>query len=63
MVEKIERICIVYGTKEAIDQFIAAESWGGGMLGESKKINLIEIDPKTEHFKELRHGLIKGFEE
>jgi len=62
MIEKIERICIVYGTKEMIERFLQGEAWGGG-LGEGKETGLIEIDPETEHFKELKYGLIKGFEE
>jgi len=62
MVEKIERICIVYGTKRMIERFLQSEAWSGG-LGEGKETGLIEIDPKTEHFKELQHGLIHGFEE
>ncbi len=59
MVEKIERICIVYGEKRVFDSFLK----NNGIWWVGKELNIIEIDPRTEHFKELKHGLIKGFEE
>lgn len=66
MVNKIERILIVYGTKKGILKFLEHEleqqALGEGLKG-AEETNLIEIQPATEHFRELKHGLIKGFEE
>ena len=57
--KKIERICIIYGEKKAMQSFLR----NSGIWWDGKELSMIEIKPTTEHFKELKHGLIKGFEE
>jgi len=59
MVKKIERICIVYDNKKTMEFFLR----NSGIWWDDKELNLIEINPATEHFQELKHGLLKGFKE
>lgn len=60
---KAERICIVYGSRKNIGQFLASESWGGGILDNAKDIGLVELRPGSSWFKEVWLGILKGFEE
>lgn len=57
----IQRICIVYGNEETIQSFLEVNqmAFEEGDSG----IGCIELDLDSNWFKEVRKGLIKGFEE
>lgn len=60
---KTERICIVYGSRKHIRQLLESESWGSGMLGNSKSIGFVELKPGSAWFKAVQQAILKGFEE
>lgn len=58
---KIERICVVYGDKETIENFLEVNQMA--FEESDSKIECIEFMPKTDWFKEIKKGILKGFEE
>jgi len=60
--EDIERICVVYGDREAIEQFLEVNDQA---INEAvvTKIDLLETDPDTERFKEVKRDICKGGDE
>jgi len=56
--EKLERICMVYGSGENIETFLDSENWSGGILGNSESIDCIELVPGTEEYEEIKRLIL-----
>ena len=60
--EDIQRMCIVYGDRTAIQRFLNVN---GQALDEAleSRMELMEVKPKTEWFRELKKAVWKGRDE
>ena len=60
--EDIQRMCIVYGDRTAMQRFLSVN---GQALDEAQesRIELIEVGPKTEWFRELKKAVWQGHNE